>query len=217
MHDPEKCLSKVEIFKTLPHEIKKELVKTSKHQQHYLAGSIIKNAEEDKGLIVIDEGKAKVFSLDEAGNEVVLNVLKMGEIEGEGELFEANKTNTWIEALEDTVVCSIDKKMFQKFLKDNPEVTLKLLNNFGTKIVQVQRHEMLKSAFNAKERIWEYLKDLSIEFGRKDIVLPLKKKDLAAYLGISPETFSRQLRSLEHEGRLIVEGRKIRVKEKSVD
>ncbi|MBD5432321.1 MAG: Crp/Fnr family transcriptional regulator [Lactobacillus sp.] len=216
MHDPEKCLSKVEIFKTLPHEIKEKLVATSKHQQHYRAGSIIKSATEDGGLIVIDQGKAKVFSLDEDGNEVVLNILKMGEIEGEGELFGENKTNTWIEALEDTAVCSIDKNKFQKFLEDNPAVTLKLLNNFGEKIVQVQRHEMLKSAFNAKERIWEYLKDQSIETGSKIITLSLKKKDLAAYLGISAETFSRQLKILEKEGRLKVKGRKIELKEKSV-
>lgn len=216
MHDPEKCLSKVEIFKTLPREIKEKLVTTSKHQQYYRAGSIIKSATEDGGLIVIDQGKAKVFSLDEDGNEVVLNILKMGEIEGEGELFGENKTNTWIEALEDTSVCSIDKNKFQNFLKENPGVTLKLLNNFGEKIVQVQRHEMLKSAFNAKERIWEYLKDQSIEMGSKIITLSLKKKDLAAYLGISAETFSRQLKILEKEGRLKVEGKKIELKEKSV-
>ena len=58
MHDPEKCLSKVEIFKTLPREIKEKLIITSKHQQHYHAGRIIKSATEDRGLIVIDQGKA---------------------------------------------------------------------------------------------------------------------------------------------------------------
>ena len=75
---------------------------------------------------------------------------------------------------------------------------------------------MLKSVFNAKERIWEYLKDQSIEIGSKMITLSLKKKDLAAYLGISAETFSRQLKVLEKEGRLKVEGKKIELKEKSV-
>lgn len=216
MHNPEQCLSKVEIFKTLPHEIKEKLVSTSKHQQHYHAGSLIKRADEDSGLIVIDQGKAKVFSLDEDGNEVVLNILKIGEIEGEGELFGENRTNTWIEALEETAVCSIDRDKFQNFLQDNPGIAIKLLNNFGEKIVQIQRHEVLKSAFSAKERIWEYLKDQSIARGQKEIILTLKKKDLAAYLGISAETFSRQLKVLEKEGRLKVKGRKIKLKEKSV-
>lgn len=211
-HIPEACLSKVEIFKTLPAEVRKQLVATSKHQVLHKAGKLIRQPGDSGGLIVIDQGRAKVFSLDEEGNEVVLNILNEGEITGEGELFEDKPGETFVEAMEDTVVCSIDKEMFQKFLKENPEVALKLLNNFGAKIVQVQRHEMLKSAFDAKKRIWEYLKDVSMKEGKKEFVLSLKKKDIAAYLGISPETFSRKLKELEKEGRVKVRGKKIKVK-----
>lgn len=212
MHNPEQCLSKVEIFKDLPIEIKKQLVATSKHQASYKAGSLIRRSDESGGLIVIDRGCAKIFNLDEDGNEVVLNILKAGEIEGEGELFEEKKTETFIQALEDTTVCSIDKNKFQNFLREHPEVALKLLNSFGEKIVQVQRHEMLKSTFDAKKRVWEYLKELSVKVGKREFALTLKKKDIAAYLGISPETFSRKLKELEKEGKLEVKGKKIKLK-----
>lgn len=211
-HIPEECLSKVEIFKSLPIDVKKQLVQTSKHQVSYKAGSLIRRSNENGGLIVVDSGCVKVFNLDENGNEVVLNILKAGEIEGEGELFEESKSITFMQALEDTQICSIDKNKFQDFLRKNPEAALKLLNNFGEKIVQVRRHEMLKSIFDAKKRVWEYLKELSLKVGKKEFVLTLKKKDIAAYLGISPETFSRKLKELEKEGKLEVKGKKIKLK-----
>ncbi|QNQ81584.1 Crp/Fnr family transcriptional regulator [Lactobacillus sp. PV012] len=211
-HNPEKCLTKVEIFKTLPQEVKEKLSTISTHQILYKKGRLIRSMGEAGGLLVIDRGCAKVFNLDEEGNEVVLNILQEGEIEGEGDLFRDSKSNTFIEALEDTQICGIDRNKFQIFLKENPEVALKLLNNFGQKIVQTQRHELLKSVLDAKKRIWEYLKDISIKSGEKEFSLRLKKKDIAAYLGMSPETFSRKLKELEKEGVIEVRGKKVKLR-----
>ena len=41
--------------------------------------------------------------------------------------------------------------------------------------------------------------------------LKLKKKDLASYLGITPETLSRQLKNLEKEGTVKASGRQIEI------
>ena len=72
---------------------------------------------------------------------------------------------------------------------------------------------MISKASNiyAKARILAYLNDLANEQGKNEVKLELKKKDLASYLGITPETFSRKLKELEKDGKIEVHGRWIKM------
>lgn len=112
--------------------------------------------------------------------------------------------NTW--------VCSINRADFQKLLQKTPVLSLKLLNNFGKKLAAIEHNSVLRNTLDAKERILAYLNDLANEQGKNEVKLELKKKDLASYLGITPETFSRKLKELEKDGKIEVHGRWINVK-----
>jgi CRP/FNR family transcriptional regulator len=48
-----------------------------------------------------------------------------------------------------------------------------------------------------------------VESGQVVFELPLKKKELANILGITPETLSRQFKQLAMEGKIIVNNRQI--------
>lgn len=89
---------------------------------------------------------------------------------------------------------------------------MKLLNNFGKKLVAIEYNSVLRNTLDAKERILAYLNDLANEQGKNEVKLELKKKDLASYLGITPKTFSRKLKELEKDGKIEVHGRWINVK-----
>lgn len=91
-------------------------------------------------------------------------------------------------------------------------MSLKLLNNFGKKLVAIEYNSVLRNTLDAKERILAYLNDLANEQGKNEVKLELKKKDLASYLGITPKTFSRKLKELEKDGKIEVHGRWINVK-----
>lgn len=114
--------------------------------------------------------------------------------------------------MEDTWVCSINRADFQKLLQKTPDLSLKLLNNFGKKLVAIEHNSVLRNTLDAKERILAYLNDPANEQGKNEAKLELKKKDLASYLGITPETFSRKLKELEKDGKIEVHGHWINVK-----
>ena len=162
-------------------------------------------------MIVIDQGKAKVYNLSKDGKEVVLGVLNKGDIEGQQHLFKQSKNENYIEALEDTWVCSIKRNDFQDLLQKTPDLSLNLLNNFGEKLVAIERNSVLRNTLDAKKRIMFYLNDLANKSGSNEVELQLKKKDLASYLGITPETFSRKLKELEKDGKIKVNKRKIQI------
>ena len=211
-HSPIACLSKAALFTDLPTELKEELVSIPTHRQKFGKGSIIRRPLDGKdGMIVIDQGKAKVYNLSKDGKEVVLGVLNKGDIEGQQHLFKQSKNENYIEALEDTWVCSIKRNDFQDLLQKTPDLSLNLLNNFGEKLVAIERNSVLRNTLDAKKRIMFYLNDLANKSVSNEVELQLKKKDLASYLGITPETFSRKLKELEKDGKIKVNKRKIQI------
>lgn len=211
-HSPVACLSKAALFSDLPQNLKEKLTTVSTHQQHFPKGSIIRQPADGKnGMIVIDRGKAKVYSLSQDGKETVLGVLKKGDIEGQQNLFISSNNENFIEALDDTLICSINRVDFQQLLEKTPDLAIKLLNNFGKKLVELQHNTVMRNTMDAKERIMSSLQDLSVKQGSNTVKLQMKKKDLASLLGTTPETFSRKLKELEQEKRIATAGRTITI------
>ena len=111
--------------------------------------------------------------------------------------------------MQDTYVCSINRRDFQNLLKKTPDLAINMLNNFGEKLVAFETKSIRRNSMSAKDRLLAYLEDLAKKQGRRDVQLKLKKKDLASYLGVTPETLSRQLKKLAKENRIKLSGRKI--------
>lgn len=209
-HSPIACIRQAEIFKNLPTEMIEKLVPISTHQEYFAKGSIIRRPGDNKdGMIFIDQGSAKIYNLNEDGKETVLGVLNRGDANGQQHLFQNTHQENFIEALQDTYVCSIERKDFQKLLKHTPDLALNLLNIFGEQLVKIETYSIRRNSLDAKDRLLAYLTDLAKKQGSKTIKLKLKKKDLASYLGITPETLSRRLKKSAKENRIKLSGRKI--------
>ena len=157
-HSPLACLSNATLFKDLPESLRKKLVTISTHQEYFPKGSLIRQPFDGKdGLLVMDKGKAKVYSLNEDGKETILGLLNKGDSEGQEHLFSTSARENFIQATTDAWVCSMTRN------------------------------------------------DLSKKQGTNKVKLDLKKKDLAGYLGITPETLSRKLKELAKENKIQVD------------
>ena len=65
------------------------------------------------------------------------------------------------------------------------------------------------SSYDVEERLFFFLEE---QYGRSEMIIPtLSKKDIAAAIRTTPETMSRLLFRLKKEGKLIWEGRKIKI------
>ena len=185
-HSPLACLSNATLFKDLPESLRKKLVTISTHQEYFPKGSLIRQPFDGKdGLLVMDKGKAKVYSLNEDGKETILGLLNKGDSEGQEHLFSTSARENFIQATTD--------------------LALSLLNDFGQKLVTAEKNTVRRNSMDAKQRIMAYLNDLSKKQGTNKVKLDLKKKDLAGYLGITPETLSRKLKELAKENKIQVD------------
>lgn len=210
-HSAIACLKRLPVFTNLSNNALEKIVPISAHRIHYHKGELIATPDSDSKLIDIDQGKAKVYTLSEDGKEKILYIANQGTIDGQENLFEKETVPKYMEALENTWVCSIKHDDFQELMKKTPALSADLLNNFGLRLVNMERDSARRDLMDSKERIYQYLLDLSHEKNQTTFKLPVSKKDLANILSITPETLSRQLKKLVQEGKIKVNKRVITI------
>ncbi|MDW0108716.1 Crp/Fnr family transcriptional regulator [Sporosarcina aquimarina] len=202
------CIQRVPIFNHLEATEMLEVAKHA-HSETYRKGETVYNAgEQSNGLYIVHKGQVKVYRLAENGKEQLIRILKPGEFTGELSLFKRTEHDAFAETLATTELCVMDRDDFQSFLMKYPEVALKMLSEFSTRL-QVAEQQMTRNSLeSAENRIAMYLAELSLQQQSETISLPISRKDIASYLGTTPETVSRKLAEFEDLGVIRQEGQR---------
>ena len=202
------CVRLVPLFNTLSQENQIE-IEDLVRKKTYQKGELVVNPSLDDNLIIVAYGGAKLYNLDENGHENITQILHTGDYAGEDWLFGKKNSNTYVEATENSKICLLNRKDFLNLLEDQSMLSIKLLEQSMTKMQSMQRQIDLLSLPKIEDRLSEYLQEYAVKVGKKMFNLPLKMKDLALYLGTTPETLSRKFALLEKQGVLTRKLRKI--------
>lgn len=192
------CAEIVPIFQQLNHD---ELLKVSdlvKHH-HVSKGEVILSPDTPSQLVIIAQGAAKTYQLSANGKEQLLRVLDAGNFEGEKNLFGVGNDELYVEMLKNSTYCSIETKDFQQLLGTYPSIALKLLKSNAEKIDSLEKQTQLLNHDLVEQRLATYLLDLAKTNGSYQLTLPMKLKELASFLGTTPETISRKLKLFGQE------------------
>lgn len=100
----------------------------------------------------------------------------------------------------DTTVCMLHKADLDNHLDNYPEITRRILADV-TKRLQVSEKQTTQLGIeNVASRIVAFLADYVADENNHTFVdLPMTRKDLASYLGTTPETISRKFSALEEQ------------------
>lgn len=202
------CVRLVPLFNTLSQENQIE-IEDLVRKKIYQKGELVVDPSSDDNLIIVAYGGAKLYNLDENGHENITQILHTGDYAGEDWLFGKKNSNTYVEATENSKICLLNRKDFLNLLEDQSMLSIKLLEQSMTKMQSMQRQIDLLSLPKIEDRLSEYLQEYAVKVGKKTFNLPLKMKDLALYLGTTPETLSRKFALLEKQGVLTRKLRKI--------
>ena len=200
-HHQHSCLAIVPIFNHLDDQQMREISKTARTMNYRKTELIYQAGDRADSLYIVHRGKIKIYRLSESGKEHIYRVLTAGDFTGELALFNEGTHEAYAEALEDTEVCVITHGKLQKFLMQYPAIALKILSEISRRLdtAEVQTSRLVSE--KADTRIALYLAECAdANFGETEFTLPMSKKDLAAYLGTTPETISRKLTEFEEAG-----------------
>lgn len=204
------CAEIVPIFSHLDRD---SLVKISAvtHHEHVKKGTLVMSPMDQKRLVILAKGSIKVYQLSTAGKEQLLRMMEPGDFEGEKLLFKTEDEPLYGEVLQDSTICTLSRSAFQQLLLAYPEISLKLLEATTDKMTRLEKQANLINIESVESRIVTYLLDLAKASGETEVMIPMKLKELATYIGTTPETLSRKLKQLERHALIERNGRKIAI------
>lgn len=187
------CVQLVPIFKELADE-QLDTIETIVQHHHFPAGSTIFSADDPlDSLMILANGQAKVYQLAANGREQLLYLLQTGDIDGEAALFENQRRTSFGEALVPTDVCSIRRADFQALMQQYPSISINVLNVFGRRLTQLERQTTSTATESVETRLANYLTETAAALKTDAFKLPLKKKDLATFLGTTLKALAASL------------------------
>lgn len=205
------CVNLVPMFHSLPEDQKTEVAKLVA-QHHYPKGTIIYLAGDKVGhFMILEAGQVKISQVAANGKEQLLKVLQPGDFDGEAALFNGDKRNVTATALVDSNVCQIEQGAFQKLLQKSPQLSVSLLATMSQQINSLQEEKTLSSTADMAGKLAKYLVETGAALDENPFKLPLKKKDIATYLGTTPETISRTFKQLTSKGLIEAKGSQVKI------
>jgi CRP/FNR family transcriptional regulator len=149
-------------------------------------------------VFVLASGGIQLMKTTAEGREIVIRTVQAGEHFAEVILFERDTFPVSALAVKKSVVLQIAKFDFQQLLKESV-----FLNDFITMLTRRMRYLteriLYLTSCDVDERFFLFLRE---HYGEKETyTLSLSKKDIAAAIGASPETFSRLMLRIREEGK----------------
>jgi len=170
--------------------------------------------EEARGLYVIVAGAVRAFRVSLDGREQVIHVERAGATIAEVPVFDDGTYPSTAAAEEDTTVLFIDRRDVRLLCLEHPEITLAALKVLAGRL---RRCAELVEALSLREVGQRLARFLLAEAHRSgtptengmSVNLTQTNQQIAARIGSVREVVSRAFTRLQHDGLIIVAGRRL--------
>ncbi len=171
-------------------------------------------------IYMIVSGHVRIGHYQEDGKEVITAILSTGEIFGELAMAGEEKRKGYAQAMEATVICPLSITQLADLMKENKELSFKILKLIGLRLMKLERKLELLVFKDARTRVIEFLKDAASWKGKKvgfETMIPtrLTHKDIAALTGTSRQTVTTILNELKEKNLINFDRKKILVRDLS--
>ena len=201
-------ISRIELFSGLSAESSSLLSSICRPKECRAKEQLFLEGQPGQHVFFLISGGIQLSKCSADGKEIVIKIINPGELFAEVILFEKQNYPVNALALADSKLLQISKDgMFQLLNQTD------FRNDFIAALMRKQRYLKERihflTAFNIEERFRQFLKQ---QFGKQsEISCPLSKKEIAAALGVTPESLSRLLLRLQQQQLLQWKGQKITV------
>lgn len=183
-------------------------------QRRYSAGEFLFHVGDPAaGLFFVKNGEIRIFKMDMQGKEMEVVRLGNQSFFGEAILFTSETLPAYAEAVSESEVFFLPKKQLFEDLEKIPGLARDLLSLLARKcLVLNQRIEVL-GLQTVRQRLAQYLLSRCKGNNACTVSLDIKKTELAKLLGTISETLSRNLKQLQDEKLITVDGRQIHIRD----
>jgi CRP-like cAMP-binding protein len=162
--------------------------------------------EHIQSMYVVISGQIRLFIPLSNGAERVISLVGQGESFGEPCPYDAI-------AGKDSYVLAIDGMVYRRELRQSPLLAERTLKLISQRLLHTLRDIEICAQPSSLQRVAHYMMHLQPQSPATELEfrLPALKRDIAAKLGLSQETFSRMLAFLAQQGFIQFSGNQVRV------
>jgi len=157
-------------------------------------------------VYILVQGAVQLYNITEAGKEVVIKVVKPGEMFGEAILFERRTFPVSAVILKQSQIFSFKRADFLHLL-DNPAFRDAFIGQIMAKMRYLTQQYHSLSSLDVVDRLLAFFKEHHGD--SQEFTVGISKKDVAAAIGTTSETLSRTIKKLQNCNVLKWEGKKV--------
>lgn len=207
------CSKRVPIFSAFNEEELSMVSGLIIRRQYKKGELIILEGARPESLIIINSGRVKAYRNTIEGREHILYIFSEGDFFGEKNLLLDHEATYNAEALEDTGICTINKKAFQELMREYPELSFKVMEELCSRLARLENTIESMGTKNVELRVNSVLVEFSEKYGSQHprgilVELPMSREGIANYIGLTRETVSRKMSLLQEEGIIEMVGNK---------
>ncbi len=194
----------------------KELLRKYFTCSTYKKGEIIyRDGDVPSGLVCLYKGKVKIYKEGVGGRDQIVRMAKPMSFIGYRALFADENHIASAQAIEDSIICEIEKSNFLKVLKSNALLTYHILKSLATELGFSNNRTVTLTQKHIRGRLAESLVFLRDTYGLEDdgetIKVYLSREDLASLSNMTTSNAIRTLSAFADEGVLELDGRRIKI------
>ncbi len=200
-------LQNFNIFEGMDESAMEEIDRRSKMRKTSKKEILYFPDESNRTIYFLKEGKVKISRVSEDGRTTTLQLIGPGEIFGETSILGQRIHENVAEAVENSIICTISKEMFQEMLIRNPKLNLKINKFIGFRLRRIEAHVEDLVFKDARERIIAFLSRYVQTFGKKLIdgwmIRPfLTHQEIADLTATSRQTVTTILNEMVNDGKI---------------
>ena len=196
--DERLCATAIPVFGTLTEELQKSLVLHSLQSVRTKGSFLFQVGDELDSVLIIRKGRVKLCRYDVNGNEYILDILHDGDAIWEPLFLERPIFPYSAVCLSKVELCEIKKSAFMQLITSRPDTAMNLISILALRLRDANEKALLLSMYDPKVRLAGFLLDRDIRCVGPEI--KLKLDDIAASIGLRPETVSRNMSQFAKAG-----------------
>ncbi len=197
-------LGKSQLFSRLP-AADLEKIAGYMHTRHVRREEpIFLKGDPGSGLMAVLAGTVKITTSAPDGGEMILNLMRPGDIFGEIALLDGRERTADAIAMTDVDLLVIHRRDFLAYLSTHPAVALDVIDVLCQRLRHTSERMEDLMFLEVEERLAKTLVHLAKEKGGRmtpdqETVIAITQKDLGKFVRLSRESTNRQLRAWEND------------------
>ncbi|HEX7928237.1 MAG TPA: Crp/Fnr family transcriptional regulator [bacterium] len=193
-----------------------ERINTAKATRRYAAGeSIYLQGDPCQGVFCIESGLVAVRVSDPDGNSKMLRTVDAGETLGTADFFAGRGYRASAHSVKEAIVCHVPGDVLRSALLAHPALSLEFLAHGAQDLERANTAALQRAIYPVRMRLARLIVEFKDKHGTSSddgaiaLELPVSWQEAADLLDARPETVSRSVQAMVHDGVFITTGRKV--------